>query len=79
MRAYVLLKAGSRGTTEVMSGLRNKPEVVEAAVIHGPYDCVAHVEGPDVQSITETVFRIREIPGVADSLTCLVVQSWRRT
>lgn len=78
MRAYILLKAGPLGATRAMEGLRDTPHVIEAAVIHGPYDCLAEIEAPNVSAINDTVFTIRDIPGVADTLTCLVVRSWQR-
>jgi DNA-binding Lrp family transcriptional regulator len=78
MRAYVLIKAEPHHTMGIMKLLQNEPGISEASLIHGPYDCVVHLEGKNLDDINEAVLRIREIPGVAETLTCLVVRSWQR-
>lgn len=79
MRAYVLLKVMPQDTTELMRKLQDETGITEASLIHGPYDCVAHVEAKDLPGINDAVMRIRAIPGVLETLTCLVVQSWHRS
>lgn len=78
MRAYVLLKVKPAKSADLMSSLKRVDGVVEASLIHGPYDCIAHIDAPDIHKVNDTVLNIREISGIQESMTCLVVQSWRR-
>ena len=79
MRAYVLLKLEPGSEKDIMRGLQELQPVIEASIIHGPYDCLVELRREDLESINDTVFQIREMEGVADTLTCLVTRSWLRT
>ncbi len=79
MRAYIMLNVKPQDTAAVIQRLQGEPLIIEASLIHGPYDCVAHVESKDLQGINDTVMRIRSFEGVLDTMTCLVIQSWLRS
>ncbi|HOA22471.1 MAG TPA: Lrp/AsnC ligand binding domain-containing protein [Aggregatilineales bacterium] len=79
MRAYILLDVAPQVTVDVYDALKSEPYVTEAAVIHGPYDCIALVEHATLDDINEIVLRLRAIEGVRDTTTCLVMQSFERT
>lgn len=79
MRAYVLLKVKPAKSADLMTMLKQVSGVAQADLIHGPYDCIAHVDAPDIHKVNETVMDIRAISGVMESMTCLVIQSWRRS
>jgi len=78
MRAYVLLKVKPQDTMRLMHDLKDNDNVLGASVIHGPYDCVALVQGLDLDELNKTVLDIRAQVGVIDTMTSLVVQSWER-
>lgn len=78
MRAYVVFKVVPQETINVLNALREEQQVSEASVIHGPFDCVAHVQAPTLEAINDFVLRARSWKGVEDTMTCLVVQSWLR-
>jgi len=78
MRAFIFLRIEPQHTMGVMHDLKGEPRVMEANLIHGPYDCVAEVEGKTLDEVNEAVLHIRELSGVEDTVTCLVVQSWQR-
>ncbi len=78
MRAFVLLKVSPQETAQLMQDLKQEERIQEANLIHGPYDCVLEVDGKDLEAINGAVMRIRSMPGVTDTLTCLVIQSWQR-
>lgn len=79
MRAYIVFKVSPQDTTSVMNALKEEPYVTEASVIHGPFDCVAHIQAPSLEDINNVVMRARMWKGVEDTMTCLVVQSWLRS
>lgn|SRR5690606_23838104 len=79
MRAYILLDVAPQMTVDVYHTLKSEPCVTEAAVVHGPYDCIALVEHATMDDINEIVLRLRAIEGVRDTTTCLVMQSFERT
>jgi len=62
----------------VMHDLKGEPQITEANLIHGPYDCLIEVDGQTLDEVNQTVMRIREMSGIDDTVTCLVVQSWQR-
>ncbi|HLV44068.1 MAG TPA: Lrp/AsnC ligand binding domain-containing protein [Aggregatilineales bacterium] len=78
MRAYILVKTDPQYTIEVYDALKKDKYVTEAAVIHGPFDCIGLVERARLADLNSAVMRIREIEGVKDTTTCIVMQSFRR-
>ncbi len=79
MRAYILLKVSPQETMSLMRNLKEEQGITQASVIHGPYDCLVEVEAKDLDEINQIMMRIRAMAGVIETLTCLVVQSWRRS
>ena len=78
MRAYILLEVLPQETISVYEELKADQFVTEAAVIHGPYDCVALLEGATLEEINDVVMRLRQKEGVRGTMTCLVVQSYHK-
>jgi hypothetical protein len=78
MRAYIVFKVEPQHTAQLMHDLKTEEAIVQASLIHGPYDCVAEVEEKDLQGINDLVMRLRTRQGVKDTMTCLVIQSWRK-
>lgn len=74
MRAYVFI--GIRGDTPaVMRELRRVPGVKAADALWGPTDAIAQIEAADAQGLTETVFRIRSVAGVASTDTRIAFEA----
>lgn len=79
MRAYILLDVAPQATINVYDFLKADANITQAAVVHGPYDCIALIEHASLDEINGFVLRLREIEGVRDTMTCLVMQSFERT
>jgi DNA-binding Lrp family transcriptional regulator len=79
MRAFVLVKVSVKKHMDFTRALQDVEGVVEASVIHGPYDSIVSIEGKRLENVNATVMAIRELPGVRETMTCLVTQSWHRT
>lgn len=79
MRAYVLIKINPQDTASILRHLKDNERIIEASLIHGPYDCLAVVQTKDLDAVNDTVLAIRAMNGVTDTLTCLIIQSWQRT
>jgi DNA-binding Lrp family transcriptional regulator len=76
MKAYVLMDLRTGSIPEVVRNLRRLDGVLEANMTFGPYDAVAVVEAKDVSHLGDLIARhIQPIPGVLDTITCLVVDS----
>ena len=70
----VLLKAAPGQARKASIAIRKIKGVREVHVVTGPYDIVCMTEAGDMAALGDTVItRIQRTPGVADSLTCLVV------
>jgi DNA-binding Lrp family transcriptional regulator len=74
MKAYILIHVRPGAVPEVVRTLRKIKGVVEANMTFGPYDVVAIVEVVNFNALGPMVAsEIQPIPGVMDTLTCLVV------
>ncbi len=75
MKAYILVHVRPGSVPEVVRNLRRLEGIVEAHMTFGPYDVVAVVDAGDVNRLGKLVAsNIQPIPGVMDTLTCLVVE-----
>ncbi len=75
MKAYVLMHVRPGSVPEVVRNLRRLKGVTQANMTFGPYDVVAEVEVHDFNALGPLVAsEIQAIPGVMDTLTCLVVE-----
>jgi DNA-binding Lrp family transcriptional regulator len=75
MKAYVLMHVRPGSVIEVVRNLRRVSGVLEANMTFGPYDAVAVVESRDVNHLGMLVAsEIQPIPGILDTMTCLVVE-----
>lgn len=74
MKAYVLITISTGQIEQVVEHLRRVDGVIEANMAFGPYDAVAVVNAEDIKALGKIMAaRIQPIPGVIDTLTCLVV------
>jgi DNA-binding Lrp family transcriptional regulator len=74
MKAYILITISTGQIEQAVEHLRRLEGVVEANMAFGPYDAVAVVEAEDVKTLGKIMAtRIQPIPGVLETLTCLVV------
>ena len=75
-KAYVLIETAVGKTREVVAYLKQLPGVRSAAVVTGPYDIIAIVEGTDLGSIGDMVTgQVHVINGITRSVTCLAVST----
>ena len=76
MRAYVLIKVHTGEIHEAIRQMRQVAGVKDANITFGPYDAVALVDGGDLNAVGQIVASgIQPIPGVAETLTCLVIDN----
>ena len=78
MRAFVLLRVQPQETMTLMHEFRKNDAIIEAAVVHGPYDCMLKVVVDDIEALNNLVNDIRIMKGVLETMTCLIIQSWTR-
>jgi DNA-binding Lrp family transcriptional regulator len=74
MKAYILIDIRTGDVREVVKNLRRVDGVVEANMTFGPYDAVAVMEAPDVESLGNMLAsQVQPIPGILETMTCLAV------
>ncbi len=74
-RAYVLIEIGVGKTKAVLQGLQTIKEIKSVDVVTGPYDFIAVIEAPDMNSIGDLITKqIHEIPGITRTITCIAVK-----
>jgi len=75
MKAYVLIHVRIGSIGEVVRNLRRLEGVIEANMTFGPYDAIAVVQADDANHLGHMIAtKLQPIPGVLDTLTCLVVE-----
>ena len=75
MKAYILMQIRVGSIPEVIGNLKRMDQVIEAHSILGPYDIIAIVEAKDTNQMGRLVnVDIQVIPGVLETLTCLIVE-----
>ena len=74
IEAYVLIQTEIGDAARVVAEVREIPAVIRAVVVTGPYDVLAHVAAPDMDSLGKlAVSEIQAVNGVSRSMTCPVV------
>ncbi|MBN1148471.1 MAG: Lrp/AsnC ligand binding domain-containing protein [Anaerolineales bacterium] len=75
MKAYVLINVRVGSVPEVLRNLRRLDGIQEANMTFGPYDVVAVLQAADVNKLGHLIAsKIQPIPGVLETMTCLVVE-----
>ena len=75
MKAYVMIHVQPGLVTEVVRNINRLQGVQEAHMTFGPYDAVAVILADDINHLGRLIARdIQPIPGIIDTLTCLVVE-----
>ena len=71
--AYVLIQISATDPREVVEKLRGIEGVKQAHTTVGPTDCIAFIEGPDLDALTASLMAIRAVEGVERTDTRLAV------
>ena len=71
--AYVLLNVEPQKTSQVLERLQAIPRGIVQEVL-GPFDMVVELSEDTTVDITSAVRKIRSIPGITDSITCLWIE-----
>jgi DNA-binding Lrp family transcriptional regulator len=75
VKAFVLIEVAMGKTKEVTTMLENMDGVKSVDAVTGPYDVIAIVEMPDVNTLGELVTKhIHSVSGIARTVTCLTMQ-----
>jgi len=76
MKAYVMINVRLGSILEVVNNLREITGVKQANMTFGTYDVISVIEAEDVHEIGRMIAtKIQPIPGILDTLTCLVIES----
>jgi DNA-binding Lrp family transcriptional regulator len=62
--AYVLIQVSVTDPREVVEKIRGIEGVKQAHALAGPTDCIAFIEGPDLDALMASVMAIRAVEGV---------------
>lgn len=75
VEAYILLTSAIGKVKDVFGELEDLDSVKSARIVTGPFDIIVLVEAEDLSTLTNTVVEgIREIDGVVDTNTAIVVE-----
>ena len=75
MRAYIFIETKPATSMQVVERIKNRvKEVVQADAIYGRFDAVIIIEAPNLESISEIVYKVIEKdPNIMHTETCLVL------
>jgi len=71
--AYVLVQISATDPRKVVEKIRRIEGVKQAHVTVGPTDCIAFIEGPDLEALGESIVAIRAVEGVEKTDTRLAL------
>jgi DNA-binding Lrp family transcriptional regulator len=71
--AYVLIQVSVTDPRALVEKIRGIEGVKQAHTLAGPTDCIAFIEGPDLDALTASVMAIRAVAGVERTDTRLAV------
>lgn len=75
VKAYVLVEVAVGKTKDVVTALSKVEGVKSVDAVTGPYDAIALIEGPDVNTIGDLVTKnVHSIGGIVRTVTCLTVK-----
>ncbi len=73
--AYVLTNTSPGKAGEARKRMAELPGVSSAHAVTGAYDIIAYIEGGDVSELGDKVVsQIQQVDGVAQTMTCVVVE-----
>jgi DNA-binding Lrp family transcriptional regulator len=76
MKAYILINVRIGSITEVIHNLRKIDGIIEANMTFGPFDAVVVVKAESVNHLGRVIANdIHPIPGVKETITCLVTET----
>jgi len=73
MQAYVLINCNTGGETNIISELKELPEIVEINGIWGKYDVFLKIATKDPDGIERIVKRLRNHPDITETYTVHVL------
>lgn len=74
IKAYVLVQTEIGEAARVVAAISELPTVTLVVTFMGPYDVIAQVVAPDLNSLGKrSVGEIHSVPGVLRTVTCPVV------
>lgn len=75
IRAVMLVEVQGNLTRSVIRALRRLPEISDLHSTNGAWDLVAQIETPNLAEFDRTLRDVREIKGILNSETCLLLNS----
>lgn len=75
VRAIMLILVAGKSTTAVIRSLRGIPELEALHTTNGAWDLVAEINAPSLQDFDRVLRTVREIDGVENSETSLLLSS----
>ncbi len=73
-KAFILIETAVGKSREVIAALRGIESITSVDVVTGPYDIIAVLEAPDLNSVGSLVTsHIHTIGGIQRTITCLAV------
>ncbi len=75
-KVFVLIETAVGQTKEVANTIRKVEAIRSADVVTGPFDVIAVIEAPDINTIGQVLEReIHAIAGVVRTVTCVAIAS----
>jgi DNA-binding Lrp family transcriptional regulator len=75
IRAIMLIEVAGKSTTAVIRSLRGMPELEALHTTNGAWDLVAEIHAPSLGDFDRVLRAVREIDGVQNSETSLLLSS----
>ncbi len=75
VRAVMLIEVAGNMSGSVIRRLRHRTDIIELHTTNGAWDLVARIEAASLAEFDTSLREIREIQGISNSETCLLLNS----
>ena len=75
IRAVMTIEVQGNLTSSIIKSLKNMPEITSLYSTNGAWDLVAHIESSSLSDFDHLLRRTREIPGILNSETSILLNS----
>ena len=76
VKALMMIEISGHSTSQVIKKLRGIPELVKLHTTNGAWDLIAEINTPTLSEFDEVLRQVREIDGILNSETSLLLSSF---
>ena len=73
--AYLLINVDTGKERDIQASIASRPYVRQCSVVSGLHDLICYIESDTVEGLKNSVYGVREVPGIVKTVTCISFNS----